>query len=111
MNQYLDRQVELRNSAWAEAKSLLDHAATESRNLSGEEQAQYDRIVGDIDRYDESIQRFRADAEREQRASEARIDVPWLLSRRLLRTTTTCSVAFLRASVAVTRSSVVALPR
>ena len=76
MNQYLDRQVELRNSAWAEAKSLLDHAATESRNLSGEEQAQYDRIVGDIDRYDESIQRFRADAEREQRASEARIDVP-----------------------------------
>ena len=76
MNQYLDRQVELRNSAWAEAKSLLDHAATESRNLSGEEQAQYDRIVGDIDRYDESIQRFRADSEREQRASEARIDVP-----------------------------------
>jgi HK97 family phage major capsid protein len=76
MNQYLDRQVELRNSAWAEAKSLLDHAATESRNLSGEEQAQYDRIVADIDRYDESIQRFRADAEREQRASEARIDVP-----------------------------------
>ena len=76
MNQYLDRQVELRNSAWTEAKSLLDHAATESRNLSGEEQAQYDRIVGDIDRYDESIQRFRADAEREQRASEARIDIP-----------------------------------
>lgn len=76
MNQYLDRQVELRNSAWAEAKSLLDHAATESRNLSGEEQAQYDRIVDDIDRYDESIQRFRADAEREQRASAARIDVP-----------------------------------
>jgi HK97 family phage major capsid protein len=76
MNQYLDRQVELRNSAWAEAKSLLDHAASESRNLSGEEQAQYDRIVGDIDRYDESIQRFRADAEREQRAAEARIDIP-----------------------------------
>lgn len=76
MNQYLDRQVELRSSAWAEAKSLLDHAATESRNLSGEEQAQYDRIVGDIDRYDESIQRFRADSDREQRAAEARIDVP-----------------------------------
>ena len=76
MNQYLDRQVELRNSAWAEAKSLLDYAAAESRNLSGEEQAQYDRIVGDIDRYDESIKRFRADSEREQRASEARIEVP-----------------------------------
>jgi HK97 family phage major capsid protein len=76
MKQYLDRQVELRNRAWEEAKSLLDHAATESRDLSGEEQAQYDRIVGDIDRYDESIQRFRADADREQRASEARIDIP-----------------------------------
>jgi HK97 family phage major capsid protein len=76
MQHYIDRQVELRNRAWEEAKSLLDHAATEARDLSGEEQAQYDRIVADIDRYDESIQRFRADAEREQRAFEARIDVP-----------------------------------
>jgi HK97 family phage major capsid protein len=76
MQHYIDRQVELRNRAWEEAKSLLDHAATESRDLSGEEQAQYDRIVGDIDRYDESIKRFREDAAREARASEARIEVP-----------------------------------
>lgn len=76
MQQYIDRQVELRNRAWEEAKSLLDHAATEARDLSGEEQAQYDRIVADIDRYDESINRFREDAEREARAAEARIDVP-----------------------------------
>ena len=76
MQQYIDRQVELRNRAWEEAKSLLDHAASEARDLSGEEQAQYDRIVADIDRYDESINRFREDAEREARAAEARIDVP-----------------------------------
>jgi HK97 family phage major capsid protein len=76
MQHYINRQVELRNRAWEEAKSLLDHAATESRDLSGEEQAQYDRIVGDIDRYDESIKRFREDAERESRAAEARIEVP-----------------------------------
>jgi HK97 family phage major capsid protein len=76
MQHYINRQVELRNRAWEEAKSLLDHAATESRDLSGEEQAQYDRIVGDIDRYDESIKRFREDADREQRAAEARIDMP-----------------------------------
>lgn len=76
MQHYIDRQVELRNRAWEEAKSLLDHAASESRDLSGEEQAQYDRIVADIDRYDESIQRFRADAEREVRAAESRIEVP-----------------------------------
>jgi len=76
MEQFINRQVELRNRAWEEAKSLLDHAATEARDLSGEEQAQYDRIVADIDRYDESIKRFRADAEREQRAAEARIEVP-----------------------------------
>jgi HK97 family phage major capsid protein len=76
MQQYIDRQVELRGRAWEEAKSLLDHAASEARDLSGEEQAQYDRIVADIERYDESIKRFRADAEREQRAAEARIDVP-----------------------------------
>jgi len=76
MQQFIDRQVELRNRAWEEAKSLLDHAATEARDLSGEEQAQYDRIVADIDRYDESILRFRNDAEREARAAEERIEVP-----------------------------------
>jgi len=76
MQHYIDRQVELRNSAWEEAKSLLDHAATESRDLSGEEQAHYDRILTDIDRYDESVQRFRNDAEREVRAAESRLDVP-----------------------------------
>jgi HK97 family phage major capsid protein len=76
MQHYIDRQVELRNRAWEEAKSLLDAAASEARDLSGEEQAQYDRIVADIDRYDESINRFREDAEREARAAEARIEVP-----------------------------------
>src|SRR6056297_2429083 len=81
MQQYIDRQVELRNRAWEEAKSLLDHAATEARDLSGEEQAQYDRIVADIDRYDESINRFREDAEREARAVEARIEVPTVESK------------------------------
>jgi len=81
MQQYIDRQVELRNRAWEEAKSLLDHAASEARDLSGEEQAQYDRIVADIDRYDESINRFREDAEREARAVEARIEVPTVESK------------------------------
>jgi len=76
MQQFIDRQVELRNRAWEEAKSLLDHAASEARDLSGEEQAQYDRIVADIDRYDESILRYRNDAEREARAAEERIEVP-----------------------------------
>jgi HK97 family phage major capsid protein len=76
MQAYIDRQVELRNRAWEEAKSLLDHAATENRDLSGEEQAQYDRIVGDIDRYDETLERVRKDAEREQRAAESRIEIP-----------------------------------
>jgi HK97 family phage major capsid protein len=81
MQQMINRQVELRNRAWEEAKSLLDHAATESRDLSGEEQAQYDRIMADIDRYDESIQRYRNDAEREQRAAESRIEVPTVQQR------------------------------
>lgn len=76
MQQYIDRQVELRNRAWEEAKSLLDHAAAESRDLAGEEQAQYDRIMSDIDRYDESIKRFRDDAEREARAADSRIEIP-----------------------------------
>jgi HK97 family phage major capsid protein len=76
MQAYIDRNVELRNRAWEEAKGLLDHAATESRDLSGDEQAQYDRILTDIDRYDETLERVRKDAEREARSSEARIEIP-----------------------------------
>ena len=87
MQQFIDRQVELRNRAWEEAKSLLDHAATEARDLSGEEQAQYDRIVADIDRYDESILRYRNDAEREARAAEERIEVPTVSTSKIETTT------------------------
>lgn len=57
---------EQRAIAWEAAKGLLDHAATESRDLSGEEAEQFDRINADIDGLDsrrakviESIQRDR----------------------------------------------------
>ena len=47
---YLDQQREARQSAWHAAKALLDHAASENRDLTAEEQESYDRMNADIDR-------------------------------------------------------------
>lgn len=37
MSDYIRQQVEARAKAWEEAKALLDSAAAEKRDLSGEE--------------------------------------------------------------------------
>jgi HK97 family phage major capsid protein len=65
---------EQRAVAWEAAKGLLDHAATENRDLSGEEAEQFDRINADLDALDgrrakviESIQRDRDIAESRNR--------------------------------------------
>lgn len=68
---YIERQVELRAKAWEEAKALLDAAATENRDLSGEEQATYDRIMADLDTRAKTIEQLQKDAERELRVNEA----------------------------------------
>jgi HK97 family phage major capsid protein len=73
MQDYINRQVEERARAWGEAKELLDHAASESRDLSGEEQAKYDRINVDLDERTAVIERLQKDADREVRAAEIRV--------------------------------------
>jgi HK97 family phage major capsid protein len=73
MQDYINRQVEERARAWGEAKELLDHAASESRDLSGEEQAKYDRINADLDERTAVIERLQKDADREVRAAEIRV--------------------------------------
>jgi HK97 family phage major capsid protein len=73
MIEYINRQVEERARAWGEAKELLDAAASESRDLTAEEQAKYDRINADLDERTAVIARLEADMQREQRAAEIRI--------------------------------------
>jgi HK97 family phage major capsid protein len=78
MSELIDNLSEQRAIAWEAAKGLLDHAATESRDLSGEEAEQFDRINADLDALDsrrakviESIQRDRDIAE-----SRSRLGLP-----------------------------------
>ena len=46
---FLKAQTEARARAWEAAKSLLDNAAAEKRDLTAEEQVQFDRINADLD--------------------------------------------------------------
>jgi HK97 family phage major capsid protein len=73
MNDYINRQVEARARAWGEAKSLLDHAAAEGRDLTATEQEQYDRISADLDERTAAIEKLTADMQREARAAEIRV--------------------------------------
>jgi HK97 family phage major capsid protein len=49
MQDYLQRQIDARQSAWHAAKSLLDAAAAEKRDLTAEEEQSYQRMIEDID--------------------------------------------------------------
>ena len=71
MSDYLRQQVEARAKAWEEAKSMLDAAASEKRDLTAEENQKYDRIMQDIDARAATIDSIKAVADREERALEA----------------------------------------
>ncbi len=68
---YIDRQIELRNRAWEEAKALLDVAAAEKRDLSAEEEQKYARINDDLNKRSETIKQLQADEARELHIAEA----------------------------------------
>ena len=73
MRDYINRQVAERARAWGEAKSLLDHAAAENRDLTATERETYDRINADLDERTAVIDKMTRDMEREVQASEVRI--------------------------------------
>jgi len=50
--EHINRISEERANAWHQAKELLDGAAAEKRELSGEEQATFDKITADLDLLD-----------------------------------------------------------
>ena len=73
MQEYINRQHELRAQAWEQAKALLDHAASEGRDLDAAEQEQYDRINAELDERTAVMERLQKDAAREERAAEMRV--------------------------------------
>jgi HK97 family phage major capsid protein len=82
MHDYINRQVEARARAWGEAKSLLDHAASEGRDLTASEQEQYDRINVDLDERTAVIEKLTRDLEREAQAADVRVpDAPSVAER------------------------------
>lgn len=84
--EYLKRQVEARQSAWHAAKALLDHAAAEGRDLSAEEQEQYDRINADIDMRSQRIEDLQAAESRARDIEASLIDAPEVREAASLRT-------------------------
>lgn len=78
MSEFIKNLSEQRARAWEQAKGLLDHAATESRDLSAEESEQFDRINAELDSADARIKTI-LDAEQRNRdieESRARLGVP-----------------------------------
>ena len=75
MKEYIDRQVEIRNRAWEEAKSILDKATAEKRDLSAEETQTYERISKDLDERAQTIAKLREDEARELRLDAATRDI------------------------------------
>ena len=71
MKEYIDRQVEIRNRAWNEAKSILDKAAAEKRDLSAEDEQTYSRISKELEDRAATIAKLRDDESRELRMDAA----------------------------------------
>jgi HK97 family phage major capsid protein len=71
MKEYIDRQVEIRNRAWEEAKSILDAAGAEKRDLTAEETQTYERISKELDERGQIIAKLRDDEARELRLDAA----------------------------------------
>jgi len=79
-DELVTRLTEQRASAWEQAKSLLDHAAAEGRDLSGEESEQFNRINDDIDALD-SRRKFLIDGEARERAIDVAYVSPFMRTR------------------------------
>jgi HK97 family phage major capsid protein len=77
-DELVNRLSEQRARTWEEAKSLLDHAASENRDLSAEESEQFTRMNDDIDAFDARRKNI-IDIEARERAideSRAALGVP-----------------------------------
>jgi len=67
---FIKAQTEARAKAWESAKALLDQATSEKRDLTAEEQVQFDRINSELDERTAAIDNVRKIEEREAKAAE-----------------------------------------
>ena len=67
---FVKAQIEARAKAWESAKALLDRASEEKRDLTAEEQVQFDRINAELDERASAIDNIRKIEEREAKAAE-----------------------------------------
>lgn len=56
MSEFIAKQVEAKQKAWHEAKSILDAVQARGGEWTGEEQAKFDALSADIDRRNEAIE-------------------------------------------------------
>jgi hypothetical protein len=84
--EYLKRQVEARQQAWHAAKALLDSAAAEGRDLTAEEQEQYDRMNADIDQRSQRIEDLQAAEARAKDIEASLVDAPEVREAAKVRT-------------------------
>jgi HK97 family phage major capsid protein len=71
MKEYLDRQVEIRQQAWHQAKAIIDVATAEKRDLSTEEEQTYSRLNDELNERAATIAKLREDETRELRMDAA----------------------------------------
>jgi len=71
MKEYLDRQVEIRQQAWHQAKAIIDVATAEKRDLSAEEEQTYSRLNDELNDRAATIAKLREDESRELRMDAA----------------------------------------
>lgn len=72
---HVNRISEERAKIWEQAKALLDAAADQSRNLDGEEQAQFDRMTADLDALDATRAQLLDAIQRDRDIEESRTRV------------------------------------
>lgn len=71
MSGYTQMLIEKRANTWEQAKALLDHATDEKRELTAEEQAQYDRMSADLASQRAAIDKLVADEASAKAAEES----------------------------------------
>ena len=71
MKEYLERQVEIRQQAWHQAKAIIDVATAEKRDLSAEEEQTYSRLNDELNERASTIAKLREDETRELRMDAA----------------------------------------
>lgn len=69
--EFVARLQEQRKTTWGRCRALLDHAAAQKRDLTGEEQVTYDRMNAELDQLAERITDMEATEQRSKDTEEA----------------------------------------